>query len=306
MSSPKPEISIIILTYNVKKLLLDCLKSLYQSKPKGALWQVIVVDNGSSDASLEAVTRYYPQVETIRSEANLGFSAGNNLGVKKAKADFILFLNPDTLIVGQVVTKSLEFIKSRPEVGALTCRVELPTGKLDYSCHRGFPTPWNAFCHFSGLSKRFPKSKLLAGYSATYLDINTTHEMDCGTGAFLLVRKKAGDQINWWDEDYFWNGEDIEFCFSLKEKGWKIIFYPEVKIIHFKGSSSGLQSTRKTEVPQEVKMMAAKSAARAMKIFYQKHYHNHYPFFTRWLILLGIELLERYRFLKIYSGLKYE
>ena len=215
-----PDLSIIILNYNVRELLLKCLESVFRNKSQN--WQVIVVDNASSDGSVEAVKKEYSEVELVENKSNLGFAAGNNEGVKLAKAPIILFLNPDTVVVGKAIQKTYDYLMTNPDIGAITCRVELPDGKLDYSCHRGFPTPWNSFCYFLGLAKIFPKWKIFSGYTATYLDIHKTHEIDCLTGAFLMVRKIAGQQIGWWDKDYFWNGEDIEFCYSLKQKGWKI------------------------------------------------------------------------------------
>ncbi len=300
------DLSIIILNYNVRELLINCLDSVFKSKGKEDKWQIIVADNASIDGSMEAVKRRYEDIEIIGNKENLGFAAGNNEGVKKAKAPVVLFLNPDTLVLDKAIQKSLKFLVSDPDIGALTCKVNLPNGKMDYSCHRGFPTPWDSFTYFSGLAKVFPKQKLFSGYTATYLDIKNAHEMDCGSGTFLMVRKIAGDQINWWDKDYFWNGEDIEFCFSLKQKGWKIYFYPEAEILHFKGSSSGLWSTSAIQVDKEVKLKAASHAASAMRIFYKKHYYKKYPPLFRDLVLLGIKSLEHYRKFKIMTGLKYE
>ena len=298
-----PDLSIIILNYNVKDLLLKCLESAFRNKSQN--WQVIVVDNASEDGSVEAVKEKYKVAETsseilrfaqndnvvelIENKENLGFSAGNNVGVKKAKAPVILFLNPDTVVVDDAIQKTYKYLMSNPDIGAITCRVELPDGRLDYSSHRGFPTPWNAFCYFSGLSKIFPHSPLFSGYTASCLDTTKIHEIDCLTGAFLMVRKIAGEQIDWWDTDYFWNGEDIEFCYSLKEKGWKIFFYPEVKIIHYKGSSSKQQKSK-----------AISHGVSAMRIFYMKHYYNKYPPVIRDLILAGTEMLEHYRKVKLW------
>ncbi|TSC85976.1 MAG: Glycosyl transferase family 2 [Microgenomates group bacterium Gr01-1014_7] len=276
-----PDLSIVILNYNVRDLLLKCLESVFKTKSN---WQVIVVDNASSDGSAEAVREKYPEIELIENKKNLGFSAGNNVGVKKAKAPVVLFLNPDTEIVNNAIEKTLEFLLGNPEIGAVTSKVELPNGKLDYSCHRGFPTPWNAFAYFTGLSKLFPYFSLFAGYTATYLDMKTAHEIDCLTGAFLMVRKIAGEQIGWWDEDYFFNGEDIEFCFSLKEKSWKIYFYPDVKIIHYKGSSAKKERSKTVSL-----------GISAMRIFYMKHYYKKYPPVFRDLVLAGIKMLEHYR-----------
>lgn len=284
-----PDLSIIILNYNVKDLLINCLESIFKNKGKNDNWQIIVVDNASSDGSMEEVRKRYNNIEILENEKNIGFAAGNNKGVKKAKAEVILFLNPDTLVVGQAIQKSYEYLKGNPDIGALTVRVELPDGKLDYSSHRGFPTPWNAFAYFSQLSKLFPHSPFFSGYTASYLDTSKTHQIDCLTGAFLMVRKIAGTQIGFWDEDYFFNGEDIEFCYCLKEKGWQIWFYPKEKIIHYKGSSS-----------KQNKLKAVSLGVSAMRIFYMKHYYKKYPPIFRDLVLLGIKLLEHYRKAKIW------
>ncbi len=305
-NSENPNLSIIILNYNVKDLLLNCLESIFKHKGKDDKWQVIVVDNASEDGSVEVVKELRSHmssgntVEVVENKENLGFSGGNNVGVKKAKAPVILFLNPDTVVVGGAISKSLQYLMSDPDIGALTCRVELPDGRLDYSSHRGFPTPWNAFCYFSGLSKIFPRSPLFSGYTASYLDIHKTHEIDCLTGAFLMVRKIAGDQIGWWDTDYFFNGEDIEFCYSLKEKGWKIYFYPEVKIIHYKGSSSGLWKTAASRVDKAKRLEAVTHGVSAMRIFYKKHFYDKYPPIFRDLVLAGIKILEHYRKAKLW------
>ncbi len=287
-----PDLSIIILNYNVKDLLINCLDSIFKNKADKDNWQIIVVDNASSDGSMEQVRKRFKDIEILENTENLGFSAGNNAGVKLAKAPVILFLNPDTLIVGQAIQKSYEYLMSNPDIGALTCRVELPNGKLDYSCHRGFPTPWNSFCYFTGLAKAFPHSPIFAGYTASFLDIKTTHEIDCLTGAFMMVRKIAGEQIGFWDTDYFWNGEDIEFCFSLKEKDWKIYFYPDEKIIHYKGSSA--------KVDKKTRLMTVKHGVSAMRIFYKKHYYQKYPPIFRDLILASIKILEHSRKVRIW------
>lgn len=300
-NSPQENLSIIILSFNVKDILLECLESIYQNKSTQDKWQVIVVDNASSDGSLEAVEKAFPQTETYQTGKNLGFAKGNNYGVSFAKADTVLFLNPDTKVVGDVISKSLNFLKTDPKIGALTCKVDLPDGNLDYSCHRGFPTPWNSLTYFAGLAKLFPKSPFFSGYTASYLDINTTHEVDCGNGTFLMIKKDIGDKIGWWDEDYFWNGEDIEFFYRVKELGYKNIYFAGGKIIHYKGSSSGLWSTAKTEVPKERSIATAKHAAEAMRIFFMKHDYHKYPPLIRDFILLGVNSLEKYRILKINS-----
>ena len=126
-------------------------------------------------------------------------------------------------------------------------------------------------------------------YTASFLDITKPHEVDCISGTFLMVRKIAGEQIGFWDEDYFFYGEDIEFCYSLKEKGWKIYFYPKVKVIHFKGSSAALEKSKTTS-----------HGISAMRIFYMKHYYKNYPIISRDLVLGGIKMLEHYRKVRLW------
>ncbi len=328
-NNESPELSIVILSFNVKELLINCLDSIFQNKGELDRWQVIVVDNASGDGSVEEAREKYDVididsrfrgndkeggndkrkddvVELVENEENLGFAAGNNSAIPFIKAPVVLFLNPDTVIKGKAIQKSLEVLLSNPDIGALTCKVELPDGRMDYSCHRGLPTPWNSFAYFSGLSKVFPRSPFFCGYTASWMDTEKAHEVDCISGTFLMVRKIAGEQIGFWDKDYFFNGEDIEFCYSLREKGWKIYYYPEGKIIHYKGSSSGLWNTAATVVEKDIKLTAASHAASAMRIFYKKHYYKKYPLLLRDFVLWGIKLLEHYRKFKIITGLRYE
>lgn len=294
-----PELTIVILTYNVAELLLDCIASIYKSKPTKTNWQIIVVDNASSDDTLYLVRKNFPQVEVIRSNKNLGFSAGNNMAIPKIKADYVLFLNPDTIIKGKAISETLNFLKSIPKAAAATCKVLLPDGQLDYSCHRGFPTPWNSFCYFTGLSRLFPSTKIFSGYTSTYMNLNRTHKVDCISGTFFLVKREAAEQVGWWDTDYFWNGEDIEFCFNLRKLGWDIYFYSKAHIIHYKGSSSGLKKTGRSKVSKSTRIKAAKSGIMAMRIFYSKHFMKDALWISRIIVLGGIWLLEKIRLWKI-------
>lgn len=271
------KLTIVILSYNVRSLLQKCLQTVEN-------WPVVVVDNNSSDDSVAMVKRDFPRVKVVETGKNLGFAAGNNFVIPSIKSEYVLFLNPDTEVKGKAIDICLDFLEQHKDFGAATCKVVLPDGRLDYSCHRGLPTPWNSLCYFLGLAKIFPKSKVFAGYTATYLDINEPHEIDCATGAFLLVRKTAGDKIKWWDEDYFWNGDDIEFCYKLKTHHWKIMYLPNGEIIHYKGASS-MSSP-------EARLLAAKSSTQAMKIFLHKHFGGTAGEFFVNLAIFG---LEKYR-----------
>ncbi len=291
----KSKVSIVILSYNVEKLLVQCLNSLLADSASDN-WQIIVVDNNSQDNSVAAV-RKFGNVTLIKSEENLGFSAGNNLAVGEIQGQYTLFLNPDTVVDKGAIAMVERYLSAHPQVGAATCRVALPDGKLDNGCHRGFPTPWNAFCYFSGLGKLFPRSRWLAGYTLGYKPMDEIHEIEALTGAFMMLPTSVGRQLGWWDEDYFWNGEDLDFCYRIKKSGLKVMYLPGAKITHYKGSSGGYKSTShgKNAVDKQTKLMAARSSTRAMKIFYDKHYRQVYPRWMTWMVIKGIGLLEQIR-----------
>ena len=299
------DLDIVITTFNVKDLLLDCLKSVFDTKGKGDAWNVIVIDNASTDGTADAVEKNFPNVKLITSKENLGFAKANNLARKFANAKNVLFLNPDTKITDKVIQKTLKILEDKKDIAAVGCRVILPNGKIDYSCHRGLPTIWNTFSYWSGLSKLLPKSKFFAGYTATYLDYRKSSEIDCISGTYLMIRRPVLDKINWWDEDYFWNGEDIEMCYQIKKLGMKIWYDASSEIVHFKGSSSGLWKTAAVKVPKKTSLKAARSAAGVMNIFVRKHWKELGPAPLIALVWLGILLLEKYRLTKLRLGLKY-
>ncbi len=285
------DLSIIIVSYNTLDFLKECIESIEKNTEKFN-YEIIVVDNISSDNSVEMVKKEFPQVLLIESSENLGFSKANNLGVKKSKGRYILFLNPDTLVYKDSLFGMVKFMDGHKEAGAATCKLVMPDGRLDDASHRGFPNPWTSLSYFSGLSKLFPSSKLFGGYNLSFMDLSKTHEIDACAGAFMMVRREAGEKIGWWDEDYFFYGEDLEFCFRLKEKGWKIYFVPSVSALHYKGVSGGIKkvSQKITTASIETKIRATNWRFSAMKIFYRKHYQNNYPFFLTWFVMGGINL----------------
>lgn len=238
------------------------------------------------------VQRTFPWVQLLQSKTNLGFTKGNNLARKKAQGKYLLFLNSDTEVFPGSLETMVNFMESDEGIGISTCLVELPNRQLYYACHRGFPTPWNSFCYFSGLAKLFPNSKLFSGYTASYLPTGKIHEIDACSGTFLLTRREILDKIGWFDEDYYAYGEDIEMCFRVKELGYKVVFNPTVKIRHYWGASSGLKSTSKhvTTAEKENTDLWNKSRYAAMKIFYDKHYRTKYPEIFRPLVFFAIDL----------------
>lgn len=290
----QPDVSIIILNYNAEKFLRETLKSVRMQK--GIEIETIVVDNNSSDGSKAMVAKEFKGVKWVQRDTSLGFSAGNNAGLPHAAADTILFLNPDASFTKSSDLKQCyDKLWSDQTIGALTARVDLViTGGIDETCHRGFPTPWAAFTHFSGLSKLFPTVPLFNQYTKRYLGYTTEHEIDSVGGMFMLMRRAVGEQVGWWDEDYPLYGEDIDFCYRIREAGYRNLYWPAVKVLHYKGASTGMSkhsqtvTTAKKDTVRRVKGWSIQ----AMELFYHKHYKQKYPFFITWLVYLGIRLMK--------------
>lgn len=306
----KKDLSIIIINYNTKNLTLEAVKSIEKSYPKetqSGEYEVIVADNASPDGSFSFLSEYKKKTkiksfEVLDNKKNLGFSAGNNKAVPYAKGRYILFLNPDTLMQTKTLPYMIKFLDNHPEVGAASCKIVSPDGKLDPNCLRGFPTPWNSFCHFSGLEKVFPAIPLFAGYlQSGWKDTNKLQEVDAIEGAFIILPKSIGEEIGWWDEDYFFYGEDLQFSFDIRKTGYKIYYIPEVNIIHYSGASSGIkkESQEITTASIETKKKVQGWRFDAMRIFYRKNYFHKYPKAFNWLILKAIDYLQQKNLAKL-------
>jgi len=295
-----PTLSIVIVNYNTRQLLDDCLASIVAAEaPAGGL-EVIVVDNASSDGSQALVREKYPAVQLIASEENRGFSAANNLGMDVANGRTILFLNSDTRLEPDALVKPLAYLDQQPKVGALTVRLIYPTGERDPDNHRGFPTPWNAICHFSGLSKLFPNDPRFNGYFQSYKNMQETHPVDVIAGSYMLMPRSLFDLLSGWDETYFFYGEDIDFCYRINEAGYKIVYYPHTQVLHYKGASSGLrkESADIARPPKETRVKVAQESVRAMQVFYRKFYSGQYPSWVTGLVLSGIRVRGWFRIMK--------
>lgn len=296
-------LSIIILSYNTKNITLQAIKSIEDNYVKEVLmgkYEVIVADNASPDGSLKAFNEYKKSTKiklfyVVDNGGNIGFAAGNNKGVQYAKGRYVLFLNPDTIVHKKTLNYMIDFMDSHPDAGAATCKLINQDGALDFNCHRGFPTPWNSFCYFSGLQRLFPKSKIFAGYTQGWKDLNTTHEVDSVEGAFMIMPYDVGKKVGWWDKDYFFYGEDLQFCYNIKKLGYKVYYLGQVNIMHIGGAASGIKkkSAAITTVNIETKKTLQKARFNAMRIFYKKNYKNKYPSIIYSLIQSGISLLER-------------
>ena len=278
-------LSVVFLSYNTRDLTRQALNSVLAAA-EGLEAEIFVVDNASADGSADMVAAEFPQVKLVCNEANVGFSAGNNVALRQVTGEYALLINTDTIVRRDALHAMVDFLDAHPEAGACGCKILDPDGTLQLDSRRGFPTPLAAFCKMSGLSRLFPKHPLMARYHLTHLDPEQTAEIEVLSGSCMMVRKAAMDQVGLLDEDYFMYGEDIDWCYRFHQAGWKIYYLPTTAIIHFRGESG-----RGTPL----KILYRKS--RAMSIFVNKHMARRYRFFPLWLLQVGIALHGTFRFL---------
>ncbi len=294
MSELNPDISIVIVNYNVKDLLKNCLNSIYKANDNKFLLEIFVIDNNSIDKSSEMVRNNFPEVHLIKNEKNVGFSKANNQALNILKGKNVLILNPDTILAEKTFEKLIEFQKSHPDTGAISSKLILSNGKLDSACRRSFPTPSVAIPRMLGLSKLFPKSKMFAKYNLSYEDVDKTIEVDAICGAFMFIPKKVLDETGFFDEEYFMYGEDLDLCYRIKKQGYKIYYFPEVITIHFKG-----ESTKKTHLSYVNNFYGA------MSIFVKKNFTGTSRFLS-FVLQAGIFYRSTMSyFLRIVNLLKY-
>lgn len=289
-----PRLSVIILSFDTKGYLEDLLTSIKKADIRGLDLEVIVVDNASADGTPTMVKENFPQITLIGNKKNLGFSKACNQGASLAKGEYLLFLNSDTRVKKKTFIKMVRFFEEK-EAAAATCKLTLTSGKLDPACHRGFPTPWNAFCYFIGLEKLFPKFKIFSGYHQKWKNQDTLHEVDVISGAFFMIRKKIFQEVRGFDERFFMYAEDIDLCKRIKDNGYKIFYYPDTLVIHYKKQSGRRKLLDKTS--EQKVIMARKQAKKhfygTMKIFYEKHYEKKYPKIIKYLVLMGIWIVSK-------------
>jgi len=271
------DLSICIVTYNAKDLLLGCLKSVYNNLDHVNA-EVVLVDNASTDGSIEAVRELWPDVQIIKNTENLGFVKPTNQAMKISRGRYVLWLNNDTIVLDNALAKLVEFMDTNPLVGICGPKVLNRDGTVQNQCRRGFPTPWNIFAYLTGLSRLFPNSPRFAGYLMTYFDEDQVHEVDAVSGSCLLVRREVINQIGYLDEDYYAYGEDLDYCARAKKAGWKIYYYPRAEIIHYGGQGgSGVQPYR-----------SIYHFHRSMWLFYQKHIASDHIFLFNWAVGFAI------------------
>jgi GT2 family glycosyltransferase len=255
-----PDISVIIVNYNVKDYLLQCLRSLNASVGS-VTTEVIVVDNDSHDGSVDELQPLFPSVRWIALDENIGFGRANNVGLEHASGRYVLYLNPDTIIGADTLSVMCRFLDEHPTTGIAGCKVLNPDGSFQVACRRGLPTPWVSFCKLFGLQRLFPSSKLFAGYNLTYLPVDDTYAVDALIGAFMVGRTDLMRSLGGFDPAFFMYGEDIDLCYRVQQAGFDVTYVHTTSIVHYKGESTKRSSINEVRVFYD-----------AMEIFAKKHF----------------------------------
>ncbi|MGQ9887445.1 MAG: glycosyltransferase family 2 protein [Aggregatilineales bacterium] len=280
------DLGIVILNWNTRDLLARCLETVLASDGD-ITCRVIVVDNASSDGSADMVRQRFPGVELIASPVNGGYSYGNNLGLRalgfhgpgRVDADaprYALLLNPDTEVPPDALCAMVRLMDARPQIGVAGPKLVLEDGSLDLACRRSFPSPEVSFYRFSGLAKLFPNSPRFGRYNMTFVDADQELEVDSVVGAYMQVRREAIAAAGLLDETFFMYGEDLDWAYRIKQRGWTVFYYPKVVVKHVKRAAS--RRSKKAQFEFQ----------RAMLIFYRKHYRQTTPLWLHSLVMAGL------------------
>jgi len=253
------DLSIIIVNYNVKEFLQNLLHSIEKAS-SNITKEIIIVDNASDDGSAELIKEKFPAVRLIENKTNYGFGKANNQALKISQGEFVLLINPDTIVSEDTFKELIKFLKSKPEAGLAGCKILNADGTLQLACRRSFPGPWTSFCKVTGLSNLFPNSRIFARYNLTYLDENQTYEVDAISGSFMMMRREVYEKVGGFDEQFFMYGEDLDICYRIQEAGYKVFYVHSTQLIHYKG-----ESTRRSSI-DETKLFYD-----AMNLFVRKH-----------------------------------
>jgi N-acetylglucosaminyl-diphospho-decaprenol L-rhamnosyltransferase len=286
---PALDLAIVILSYNTQDLLRDCLRSVFAADGDFT-YTVCVVDNASTDGSADMVRAEFPQATLVAHDQNIGYSAGNNLGMRLMGFDalgsppkwplprYLLLLNPDTVTPPDAFAGMIRFMDEHPQIGVAGPRVRRLDGSLDLACRRSFPTPMVSFFRMTGLSRLFRRSRFFNAYNLEFLPEDAVHAVDSVVGAYMQVRREAIERVGLLDESYFMYGEDLDWAKRIKDAGWEIWYNGQVEITHIKEASSRRSGKARVAFYE------------AMWIFYRKHYQAQTPWILDKLILLGIAI----------------
>lgn len=272
------DLGIVIVNYNTRECLRDCLRSLEANQGISSL--VYVVDNCSPDASADMVRAEFPRVRLIESDVNGGYAYANNIGLRALLGlapppRFVLLLNPDTVLPPNALAETLRFFDAHPDAGIVGPKLVMADGKLDLACRRSFPSPEVAIYHVLGLTRLFPRHKRFGRYQLTFLDENQVAQVDSVVGAFMMMRAEALCGAGLLDETYFMYGEDLDLALRVKRCGWRVYYNPAVQVLHYKRAASKGSAKAQYEF------------WRAAYIFYRKHYRDTTPLPLHALLMLG-------------------
>ena len=278
------KLSVVIVNYNVKYFLEQCLNSLEEAA-REVEHEIIVVDNASNDGSADYITPLFPNVKWIANRENVGFSRANNIAFAQAQGEYILMLNPDTIVTKEAIEGCIKFMDSNANAGACGVYMLRTDGTFAPESRRALPTPWVAFCKMSGLSKLFPKSRKFGRYYMQYLDKEETNPIEIISGAYMMLRRSTIEKTGALDEDFFMYGEDIDLSYRILKSGYKNYYLPQ-RILHYKGESTNKSTYRYVH-----------TFYRAMQLFFKKHY-SHYSM----LVSLPINIAIWTRAMLAYVG----
>jgi GT2 family glycosyltransferase len=278
------KLSVVIVNYNVRRFLEQCLHSLLKAT-QGLDVEIFVVDNASKDDSVPYLSNLFPSVRFIANEVNQGFARANNQAIRLAKGEYVLLLNPDTMIAEDTLTTCIEFLDTHSEAGGVGVRMLKPNGGFALESRRGLPSPFTAFCKMSGLCERYPLSHTFGRYYMRYLDEHRVNSIEIISGAFGCFRHNLLEKVGLLDEDFFMYGEDIDLSYRILLEGFSNYYIP-TPILHYKGESTQKNSFRYVH-----------RFYKSMLIFFNKHY-SHYRiwfampiriaiYFRAFLVFLG-------------------
>ncbi len=298
------DLSVCLITLNASAYLRNCLQSLreqetnlqwsdHNSTPTEAdpaqsseaqvlYYEVIVIDNGSTDDTIRMLQDDYPAARLTQNGRNEGFTRPINQALAQSRGRYMLVLNPDTIILPGALNELVSYMDAHPEVGVCGPKVLNRDGSLQKACRRGVSRPWAAFSYFSGLSSLFPHSKLFGGYLLNYLDEDTIHEVDGVSGSCMLIRRAVVEQVGMFDERFFAYQEDADFCFQVKKAGWKVVYLPSAQIVHFGGQGGSRVQPYRSIFEWH----------RSYYLYYRKNLAQDYFFLFNWFyyLLMGLKL----------------
>ncbi len=277
------ELSIIIINYMTFEKTVHSIESILRYT-EGLKYEIILVDNASLNNDAKKLDKYINNnnldIKLIKNSENVGFSIGNNMGIKEANGDYIAFLNSDIELTENSLLKALSYIKGNSDVGAIGCRLITPDGKLDHGCKRGFPTLKASLHYFLKLDKVFNDIKY-DNYKLSHLNEHEINTVDVISGAFFVTSKRVLDEVGVFDDRFFMYGEDIDLCYRIKEKGYRVVYNPEVgTVVHYKGSSG-----------KKRKYKTLYHFYESMILFYNKHYRKKYNFLVTIMVYLAVCVL---------------